>query len=93
MNSTTIIKTLLRTEKSSTFGEPLGKYLFLVDKNANKIQIKQAVEAVYKVKVDSVNTVISPGKAKRVRSQVGKTPDFKKALVTLKDGQKIDTSV
>ena len=83
-----IIKTLVRTEKS-TLQEPMGKYLFLVANFANKIQIKQAVEEIYKVKVKNVNVFISGGKAKRVRYQVGMTPDVKKALVTLKEGQKI----
>jgi len=92
MISYDIIKSLLRTEKSSAV-EPIAKYLFLVDKAANKIQIKQAVEEIYKVKVKDVNTVVMPGKLKRVRHQLGKTPDFKKALVTLKEGQKIDIAV
>ncbi|MFA6349520.1 MAG: 50S ribosomal protein L23 [Candidatus Omnitrophota bacterium] len=84
-----IIKTLLRTEKSAVY-EPLNKYLFLVDKTANKQQIKSAVEMIYKVKVHDVNTLISHGKMRRVRYQLGKTPDTKKALVTLKEGSKIE---
>ncbi len=83
-----IIKALIRTEKATTY-EPEGKYLFLVDKSANKIQIKQAVEQMYKVKVTAVNTFISQGKLKKVRYQLGRTPDLKKAIVTLKEGQKI----
>lgn len=86
-----IIKALLRTEKS-TFYEPQGKYLFLVNNAANKIQIKHAVEQIYKVKVSTVNTFISCGKLKRVRHQLGRTPDAKKALVTLKEGQKIEVA-
>jgi len=86
-----IIKAILRTEKSTLY-EPGGKYLFLVEKNANKIQIKDAVEEIYKVKVNKVNTQISEGKLKRVRYQLGKTPDVKKAIVTLKQGQKIETA-
>jgi large subunit ribosomal protein L23 len=85
------IKALIRTEKSSVY-EPLGKYLFLVAKSSNKIQIKQAVEQIYKVKVKDVNTFISRGKKRKVRYQIGKTPDLKKAIVTLKEGQKIDVS-
>ena len=85
-----IIKALIRTEKATTY-EPEGKYLFLVNKSANKIQIKQAVEQMYKVKVTAVNTFISQGKLKKVRYQLGRTPDFKKAVVTLKEGQKIGT--
>lgn len=91
MISHDIIKALLRTEKSTTY-EPQGKYLFLVNKAANKIQIKQAVEEIYKVKVDCVNTFISAGKLKKVRYQLGKTPDYKEAVVTLKEGQKIITT-
>ncbi|MDD4979889.1 MAG: 50S ribosomal protein L23 [Candidatus Omnitrophica bacterium] len=83
-----IIKALLKTEKS-TLHEPENQYLFLVDKAANKIQIKKAVEDIYKVGVKGVNTLIASGKLKRVRYQLGKTPDFKKAVVTLKEGQKI----
>ena len=84
-----IIKALVRTEKS-TVAEPSGKYLFLVVNSSNKIEIKRAVEQLYKVKVADVNTMIIRGKLKRVRYQVGKTPDFKRAIVTLKPGQKIE---
>ncbi|MBU0504274.1 MAG: 50S ribosomal protein L23 [Candidatus Omnitrophota bacterium] len=86
-----VIRSLIRTEKSS-LQEPDGKYLFLVEKSSNKSQIKRAVEEVYKVKVTDVNTIISPGKLTRVRYQYGKKPDFKKAIVTLKKGQKIETA-
>jgi large subunit ribosomal protein L23 len=89
MYSTNVIKAILRTEKSTTLYEPLNKYIFLVDKSCNKIQIKRAVEEIYKVKVKDVNTFISTGKLKRVRYQLGKTPDTKRAVVTLKEGQKI----
>lgn len=91
MYASAIIKALIRTEKS-TVSEPAGKYLFLVVNSANKIQIKQAVESLYKVKVKGVNTFISMGKLKKVRYQLGRTPDLKKAVVTLKEGQKIDTA-
>lgn len=84
-----VLRSLLRTEKGSVAVEQ-NKYFFAVDRSANKIQIKQAVESVYKVKVDSVNTVVMPGKLKRVRRDAGQTPDWKKAVVTLKDGHKID---
>lgn len=85
------IKALLKTEKSTVY-EPHGKYLFLVNKSANKIQVKHAVEEIYKVKVHDVNTFITQGKLKRVRYQIGKTPDFKKAVVTLKKGFKIEAA-
>lgn len=86
-----VIKALIRTEKSSLL-EPQGKYLFLVTNASNKCQIKQAVEKIYKVKVKAVNTLITRGKMRRVRYQVGKTADVKKALVTLKKGQKIEVA-
>lgn len=86
-----IIVTLLRTEKA-TLLEPLRKYLFLVDKSANKTQIKSAVEDIYKVKVGAVNTKVSAGKLRRVRYQPGYETDRKKALVTLKEGNKIETT-
>lgn len=90
MNAHDIIKAMLRTEKSSSLYEPQLKYLFLVDKKANKIQIKRAVEDIYKVKVRDVNTFLAWGKLKRVRYQLGRTPELKKAVVTLKEGQKIE---
>ncbi len=84
-----IIKAMLRTEKVTAY-YPEGKYLFLVDKKSNKIQIKKAVEELYKVKVKDVNVLISCGKLRKVRYQLGKTPDLKKAIVTLKKGEKIE---
>ena len=84
-----ILRTLLRTEKGTAMAEE-NKYLFSVRKDSNKIQIKKAVEDIYKVKVLAVNTQVARGKLKRVRTQLGKTPDWKKAVVTLKDGQKIN---
>ena len=86
-----IIKALVHTEKATAYA-PEGKYLFLVETSANKVQIKQAVEFIYKVKVDKVNTFVSTGKLKRVRHQLGKTKDLKKAVVTLKEGQKIEAA-
>lgn len=86
-----IIKALIRTEKATVLLEPQRKYLFLVENSANKIQIKRAVEELYKVKVKDVNTYILPGKLRRVRYELGRTPDAKKAIVTLKEGYKIET--
>ncbi len=88
-NSYTIVRTLLRTEKGTTQAKE-NKYLFSVERDANKIEIRKAVEDIYKVKVQGVNTVNMPGKLKRVRSVQGHTPDWKKAVVTLKTGHKID---
>lgn len=89
MSTYGVIKSLIRTEKA-TFLEPENKYLFLVEKKANKIEVKRAVEETYKVKVKDVNTFIAPGKLKKVRYQLGRTPDTKKAWVTLKTGNKIE---
>ena len=84
-----IVKSMIRTEKGSVM-MAAGKYIFWADINANKIEIKSAVESIYKVKVYGVNTVMMRGKTKRVRYALGKTPDWKKAIVTLKKGEKID---
>ncbi|MCC6758096.1 MAG: 50S ribosomal protein L23 [Candidatus Omnitrophica bacterium] len=84
-----IIHTLLRTEKGITL-EPKRQYFFEVAKFANKVQIRKAVEEIYNVKVADVNTQVSPGKRKRVRKDFGMTPDWKKAIVTLREGSKID---
>ncbi|PIQ88369.1 MAG: 50S ribosomal protein L23 [Candidatus Omnitrophica bacterium CG11_big_fil_rev_8_21_14_0_20_42_13] len=92
MDNYDVVKTIIRTEKSTNFDEPFGRYVFWVNKRANKIQIKKAVESIYKVKVDCVNTLISKGKAKRLRYQTGYTSDWKKAIVSLKEGHKIDTT-
>jgi large subunit ribosomal protein L23 len=88
VHSADIVKALLRTEKATAY-EPLRKYLFLVAKPANKVQVRRAVEELFKVKVKEVNTFISHGKLKRVRHQLGRTADTKKAVVTLAEGQKI----
>lgn len=84
-----IVKGLLRTEKGSNL-MPFNKYLFWVDSGANKIEIRKAVELIYKVKVNDVNTLMVKGKPKRVRYAMGKTSAWKKAVVTLKEGEKID---
>jgi large subunit ribosomal protein L23 len=85
-----IIRGPLITEKAAQGMEKSNRYSFVVDKRANKIEIKKAVEVHFKVSVTKVNTVNMRGKLKRVRWQRGKTPDWKKAIVTLKDGDKID---
>lgn len=66
------------------------QYTFKVHPKSNKIEIKHAVEEAFKVKVLSVNTINSLGKKRRVRIKEGKRPDWKKAIVTLEAGQKID---
>ena len=84
-----IVKGMIRTEKGANL-MVLNKYLFWVAKDSNKIEIKKSVEDIYKVKVDGVNTITMRGKTKRVRYAVGKTPDWKTAIVTLKEGSQID---
>lgn len=84
-----VVKGLLRTEKGADM-MPLGKYLFWVDAKANKVEISDAVESIYKVKVGKVNTINVKGKPKRVRYTMGMTSGWKKAVVTLKEGNKID---
>ncbi|MDD5449506.1 MAG: 50S ribosomal protein L23 [Candidatus Omnitrophica bacterium] len=86
-----VIKSMLRTEKA-TLLLPRNQYIFWVDKRANKIQIKQAVEDIYKVKVESVNTTMQRGKLRRVRYVQGKSADWKKAIVALKEGSKIEVT-
>ena len=70
------------TEKSNDELQQ-GKYTFKVNKNATKVEIANAVEKLFEVKVLNVNTMIVKGKTKRVRYQEGKTPDWKKAIVTI----------
>ena len=67
-----------------------NKYLFMVARKANKVEIGKAVKAIYGVNVVSVNTFMVRGKKKRVRYVMGKTPDWKKAIVTLKKGDRIE---
>jgi large subunit ribosomal protein L23 len=66
-----------------------GRYVFIVDKRANRTQIKEAVEEIFKVRVADVNTMNFLGKVRRMGKYEGKRPDFKKAVVTLVEGQRI----
>lgn len=77
------------TEKA-TSGNVLNKYTFKVAKNSNKIEIKKAVEKLYKVKVDSVNVQNIPSKFRQIGRHMGTKAGFKKAIITLKEGQKIE---
>jgi len=85
-----VIKRPLITEKSSRQKESQNRYLFEVDRRANKIEIKRAVEQLFRVKVDRVNASRVHGKVKRLGRNVGKRPDWKKAVVLLKKGDRID---
>jgi large subunit ribosomal protein L23 len=90
MNPFQIIKTVRLTEKGTRQGDKYNQYTVVADRLATKPQIKQAVQELFKVKVIKVNTLNIHGKARRQRTpQAGKTPDWKKAIVTLKEGDKI----
>lgn len=97
MHLTEVIKKPVLTEKSF-LGHQNGVYTFLVDKKANKVQIKKTFEEIFEVKVESVRTANYDGKIKVAgrrsgRSQAfssGKTNNYKKAFITLKDGQQLD---
>lgn len=84
-----LIKPLL-TEKSSLETENNNRYVFKVQRKANKYQIKDAVEKLFDVKVTNVKTAVMPGKVKRVGRHTGKTSNWKKAYVQVQDGQKIE---
>ena len=84
-----IIISPVLTEKTK-LQEKDNKYTFLVKKDANKIEIKQAIEKIYNVKVKKVNTINIKPKPKRWRFRMGFTPSKKKAIVTLKEGYKIE---
>lgn len=88
-----VIKKLLVTEKGTRLKEAANQYLFEVDRNANKMEIREAVEKQFKVKVESVRTMTRQGKAKRLRTMsYGKTPTWKRAVVTLAAGNSIETA-
>lgn len=80
----------LLTEKGTVLKEKDNKVVFRVARDANKIEIKKAVEEILKVKVDRVTTINYKGKKKRLGRFEGKRPDWKKAIVTLKEGEKLD---
>lgn len=85
-----IIKAPIITEKSASIATNDRKYVFKVDTKANKTQIKQAIENIFKVKVETVNTVNVRPKKKRVGRYTGTTNKYKKAMITLAEGNKIN---
>ena len=90
MNAFEIIQTVRLTEKGTRQSEKFNQYTVRADPRANKTQIRQAVQELFKVKVTKVNTLNVRGKARRQRTAAaGRTPDWKKAIVTLKEGDKI----
>jgi large subunit ribosomal protein L23 len=86
-----VIRSPVITEKSTAASEQ-DKVVFNVARSATKVQIKAAVEALFKVKVKSVNTLIRKGKTKRFRGVLGRQSDIKRAIVTLQEGQSIDVT-
>jgi large subunit ribosomal protein L23 len=89
-----ILKAPIVTEKMTAITEKSGRYGFIVDKKANKIQIKHAIEAMYNVKVERINTMTYYGKAKsrftKTGVQSGNANSFKKAIVEVAKGEEID---
>ncbi len=90
MHPTNVIKGPVITEKLDKAREKLRQYSFLVDRAATKHEVAHAVSALFKVTVEGVRTNIVRGKIKRVGKSMGKRPNFKKAIVTLKVGDKIE---
>jgi large subunit ribosomal protein L23 len=90
MNLHDVIKGPLITEKLDKAREKTRQYSFIVDIDANKHEISAAVTAMFKVTVEDVRTAVQRGKVKRVGRSMGKRPNFKKAFVTLKEGDKIE---
>ena len=90
MNSFEIIKTVRVTEKGTNQAAKYNQYTVVADRRANKIQIRQAVQELFNVKVLRVNTLNVIGKDRRQRTaSAGRTSDWKKAIITLKEGDKI----
>jgi large subunit ribosomal protein L23 len=87
MNIYSVIKKPHVTEKTSLGSETTNTVSIVVDRDSNKIEIKQAVESLFKVKVEDVRTVNVAGKVKRVGRNIGKRSNWKKAYVTLQEGQ------
>jgi len=87
-----IIKRPITTEKSTNL-QQFNQYSFMVSKNSNSFEIKNAIEAIFKVKVSKVNTSIQRGKGKTFKGQYGFRKDMKKAIVTLDEGNTIDPSL
>ncbi len=87
-----IIKKPITTEKSTNL-QQFNQYSFVVSKNSNSYEIKNAIEAIFKVKVTKVNTSILRGKGKTFKGQYGFRKDIKKAIITLDEGNTIDSSL
>lgn len=89
MEHLSVIKKALLTERSAEMKQEQNKYTFMVAKEASKIQIREAVQSLFKVEVLNVRTSIVPGKLRRMGARMGYRPDWKKAIVRIKAGQEI----
>ena len=87
-----IIEKPITTEKSTNI-QQFNQYSFIVSKNSNTFEIKKAIEVIFKVKVSKVNTSILRGKGKTFKGQYGFRKDTKRAIVTLNEGNTIDSSL
>jgi large subunit ribosomal protein L23 len=85
-----VVKKPLVTEKSTYLQDALNQYVFLVHPDANRLQVKDAVEQIFSVKVEKVRTMVRKGKPRRSYGRAFTTRPFKRAIVTLRDGDKID---
>lgn len=90
MSPSDVVQGPVVTEKGTLVNEQGNQVVFRVHPRANKVEIRQAVEQLFKVKVEKVRTARLLGKARRVGRHVGKRPDWKKAYVTLAEGSRID---
>jgi len=90
MNINDVVKGPLITEKLDQAREKFRQYSFIVDRKATKLDVARAVTTLFKVNVEAVRTNIVRGKIKRVGKSIGKRPNYKKAVVTLKEGDKIE---
>lgn len=90
MNPYQIVKRPVVTEKLSRLAGEGGRYAFEVDVRANKLEIKQAIEHIFKVKVVKVNTIVMPGKQRRFGAHLSPAHPWKKAVATLKAGDRIE---
>ena len=92
IKSLNIIKKPLLTEKSTNLNQ-YNQYSFIVNKHSNSNEIKKAIEKIFKVKVVKINTSIMRGKLKSFKGKMGYQKDYKKAIVTLAEGNTIDSSL
>lgn len=89
-NQHDLIRKPIITEKAGDAKDKLNKITFAVDSKANKMEVKKAVESIFKVKVDKINIINVKGKPKKLGRSIGKRADWKKAVVTVSSGQTIE---